>query len=388
MKGLNLYLINGLYWITASLYLPFITMYFSQKGMDSMQVGALSALLPIASLTVQPLWAALADRSGKRRRVLIVLNLCCAASILLFPGTDSFGEILGAAACYAVFNSAVLPICDALVVSRAEEENISFAWVRMCGTVSYAAVVLGMGFYLRKHTNVMFYGNSACFLMFTLLCLTLPGDRRIMRGKEPVGAESGGKSAGKGRIFRSRDIYLILIFAFAMQFGINYYSAFLGVYLLELGYNQSLLGVLNCISALSEIPVLLLIHRLAGKYRETVLLTAAVCCMALRLVLLSAGSVPLMAAAQLLQGPSYMVCYFVCVTYINRMVMPGKISQGQSTLAFVQMGLGSLSGSLLGGVLASTFGIRRGFVIVAFLLLTAAAAAGIMAERRRRLDED
>lgn len=36
MKGLNLYLINGLYWITASLYLPFISMYFSQRGMNSM----------------------------------------------------------------------------------------------------------------------------------------------------------------------------------------------------------------------------------------------------------------------------------------------------------------------------------------------------------------
>lgn len=168
-----------------------------------------------------------------------------------------------------------------------------------------------------------------------------------------------------------------------MQFGINYYSAFLGVYLLELGYSQSLLGVLNCISALSEIPVLLLIHRLSRRFKETALLTAAVGCMALRLILLSAGNVPLMAAAQLLQGPSYMVCYFVCVTYINRMVMPGKISQGQSTLAVVQMGAGSLSGSLLGGVLASAYGIREGFLIIAFLLLAVTAAAGITAGWRR-----
>ena len=56
------------------------------------------------------------------------------------------------------------------------------------------------------------------------------------------------KRAGKGPTFQSKEIYLILLFAFAMQFGINYYSAFLGVYLLELGYSQSLLGVLNCIS--------------------------------------------------------------------------------------------------------------------------------------------
>lgn len=113
------------------------------------------------------------------------------------------------------------------------------------------------------------------------------------------------------------------------------------------------------------------------------LLTAAVGCMALRLILLSAGNVALMAAAQLLQGPSYMVCYFVCVTYINRMVVPGKISQGQSTLAFVQMGLGSLSGSLLGGVLASVYGIKEGFLIIAFLLLAITAAAGITAGWRR-----
>ena len=105
--------------------------------------------------------------------------------------------------------------------------------------------------------------------------------------------------------------------------------------------------------------------------------------MALRLILLSAGNVPLMAAAQLFQGPSYMVCYFVCVTYISRMVMPGKISQGQSTLAVVQMGAGSLSGSLLGGVLASAYGIREGFLIIAFLLLAVTAAAGITAGWRR-----
>lgn len=387
MRGLNLYLINGMYWITVSLYLPFISMYFSQKGMNSMQVGVLSALLPAASLVVQPLWAAIADRTGKRRRVLILLSVCCAAAVLLFPGLDTFTGILGAAACYSLFNSAVLPVCDALVVNQAQEREINFARVRMCGTISYAAVVLGMGFYLKQHMNLMFYGNSVCFLVLALLCMTLPGDGGAGENRTAEYIEPNKplkKNAGKSRIFRSNEVYLILLFAFAMQFGINYYSAFLGVYLLELGYSQSLLGVLNCISALSEIPVLLLIHRLSRRYKETVLLTAAVLCMALRLVLLSAGNVALMAAAQLLQGPSYMVCYFVCVTYISRMVMPGKISQGQSALAFVQMGLGSLSGSLLGGVLASSCGIKNGFLIVAFLLLAVTAAAGAFSVGRGR----
>lgn len=378
MRGLNLYIINGFYWITVSFYLPFITMFFAQKGMNSIQIGFLSSLLPIAALVVQPAWARLADRTGQRRRLLLILNLCCAGAVLFFLKAETFAGIAAAAGVYALFNSAVLPICDALVVNRAEEKRIDFAKIRMCGTISYAVVVLGVGFYLKEHINFMFYGSSICFLLFAASCATLPKDRELRSGgKENRQRESG-------QIFRSKDVAVILLFAFAMQFGVNYYAAFLGVYLLDLGFSQSLLGVLNCISALSEIPVLLVIYRLSRRYRETALLMFAVCCMALRLILLSAGSVPFMVAAQILQGPSYMVCYFVCVTYINRMVLPGKIAQGQSILSVVQMGLGSLSGSLLGGLLADAAGIRNGFLIVACLLLLIAAGAGIAIRRMRR----
>lgn len=191
MKGLNLYLINGLYWITASLYLPFISMYFSQRGMNSMQVGILSAVLPVASLTVQPLWAALADRTGKRRCVLILLNLCCSAAVLLFPGTESFREILGAVICYALFNSAVLPVCDALVVNQAEEKRINFAWIRMCGTISYAVIVLGMGFLNKKTDQPYVLWKQR---LFSGVCTALSDAARGQKNLE--GAGTGHKESG------------------------------------------------------------------------------------------------------------------------------------------------------------------------------------------------
>ena len=82
-----------------------------------------------------------------------------------------------------------------------------------------------MGFYLKKHMNLMFYGNSVCFLVFTLLCLTLPKDRKTLKAqaqeRRAPAADQTVKRAGKGPTFQSKEIYLILLYALAMQLGIN-----------------------------------------------------------------------------------------------------------------------------------------------------------------------
>lgn len=354
---------NGMYWITAALYLPFIGIFFSEKGMNTMQIGILSAIMPVSALLIQPFWSRSSDKPGMRRKVLIGLNLSCALSLILFLFVETYFQIFLVTALYAVFNSAILPISDAIIVSQSTQQKLSFAKIRMCGTVSYAIVVLGAGFYLREHIQMMFLLNILSFLIFSGVILTVPSNQIKT---ENVVTNGSGK---KGKLFQSNEIYFVLFFAFAMQFGINYYSAFLGVYLLELGYNQSLVGILNCISALSEIPILIIIHRVSKKFKEVSLLAFSVCCMAIRLILLASGNVILMAIAQLLQGPSYMISYFVCVVYINKVVAPGKISQGQGVLSFVQMGIGSLGGTLIGGALASKYGMQNGFLMVAFFLV-------------------
>ncbi len=56
-ERLNLYLINGCTDYSISVSATFITMYFHRKGWIPCDQDSVT-LLPIASLTVQPLWAA------------------------------------------------------------------------------------------------------------------------------------------------------------------------------------------------------------------------------------------------------------------------------------------------------------------------------------------
>ena len=83
-KHLDLYVVNGMYWVTAAAFLPFIGAYYTSIGMTDGQVGILAAVFPMAALVIQPFWAYLSDRTGKRKRML--LGLCAASGAAVSSG--------------------------------------------------------------------------------------------------------------------------------------------------------------------------------------------------------------------------------------------------------------------------------------------------------------
>ena len=71
---------------------------------------------------------------------------------------------------------------------------------------------------------------------------------------------------------------------------------------MEIGYGQSQIGLLNCISASSEIPVLLCIKKLTRKFGAIPLIGASTFLMGIRLFCVSGGSLPFFMLAQAMQG--------------------------------------------------------------------------------------
>ncbi len=352
-----------------AIFTPYISAYYVQQGMNESQIGVLSAVIPLASLLIQPIWAYISDKTGKRK------------GMLLFLKADGFKGFLAAVFLYAAFYSALLPLSDALVLKEAERKETDFAMIRMSGTLCYALAVFVTGYYLKSKFQLMFVLDSVCYVIFFLCCMTLKDGQTERAASEETGVPKAGhmsdqnKEKTRKKLFQSKQIVVIFICAFAMQLGIYYHSTFLGVYLLELKYSQTMIGLMSCIAALSEVPVLLAINKLYRKYSAELLLLITVLLCAARLLLVSTGSIALMLAAQFLQGPSFMICYFTCVMYINEQVRRDRISQGQSMLALVQNGLGAICGTLLGGYITQELGIQKGFCVMAGTILFIAAGA-------------
>lgn len=372
-KTWNLYAVNGMYYVTTSLFSPYISSYYTSRGMSESQIGALSAIIPLCYLLIQPFWARISDRTGKRRRVLLFLCAGCAAAVLLFLKAESFPQFMIVVFIYSVFFSALLPLSDALTMREAERKKADFSRIRMSGTLCYALVVVASGFFLKSHLRVMFILDGIAFLIFLLCCSTLKDENA---GEKNQLIKKGAENINhREPLFRSKMIIIVLTCAFALQLSLNYHGTFLGVYLLDLGHNQVLIGIMSCISALSEVPALLLMKKLYRKFSTETLLVMAVLLGAVRLVLAASGWIVLLLVEQLLQGFSFMICYLTCVTYINEQVQKDRISQGQSMLSLAQNGLGAICGTLIGGVVAQNLGIQRGFLVMAGIAACIAVCA-------------
>lgn len=184
----------------------------------------------------------------------------------------------------------------------------------------------------------------------------------------------GGSSKGLLSIFESNEIVFVLAFALVSQTAIGFIGAFLGRYSVALDAGQELVGLLSAVSALSEVPILLVSSKLIRRFGVVPLLIFSCFMSALRLLLVGTGVIPIMLLGQLLQSVSYMTVYFSCVTYIARNTKPGCQARGQSVFAMVQSGFSVVIANLLGGFICDALGIQAGFYI--FSLITLAAAIG------------
>ena len=390
---LRLFLINVSFWVACGSCAPFLSAYYKRIGLSFTQIGVLLAIGPIFAIFIQPLWAMLSDRTGKRKLLLILLALCTAGAYLLYYLGTSFAVCLLAVLVVSLFSLALLPLCDALVIDRANAYGFPFARIRIGGTLGYAVMVFGAGMFLEKFDGAQFAVASVAYLLFAGAVMLLPqGSARkeaapVRKEVAPVREEAASareetatarRKAVPAResIFDTSEILFVLALALIESLGLGFCGSFTGSYAVELGFGSSLIGVLSCISALSEVPILLFAGKLMDRFGEIPLLIFSGVMMSLRLCLTGMGLVPAMISAQLLQSVTYMTTYICCTQYISKHVRAGKMSQGQSALAIVQSGLAAVASNLFGGMLVDAVGTRQAFFAVAAGVLVVALLVG------------
>ena len=163
------------------------------------------------------------------------------------------------------------------------------------------------------------------------------------------------------KIFDTNEVVYIFIFAVVNMIGLTIVNSFLGPKVLEMGFDQSLIGIMNFLSAMSEVPVLLLINRWNERFRAVYLMALAVVLTGVRLLLASSDSIVLVVMSQLLQGLTYMVVFYTSVTYISQHTLNGKASQAQTYLVMLQSGLGAILANITAGYIMGWLGTSAGF---------------------------
>jgi PPP family 3-phenylpropionic acid transporter len=352
------------YYTALGAYMPFITLYYERMGLNGIQIGILASIPVLISTTTVMVWGGLADRFGWHSRIMRINLLLCAVSILLLSTAGSFQAIIPFIACYALFNSPLVPLLDSAALNAVEGSRYSYGQLRVWGSIGWSISTVGVGFIIQRFAiQWLFYSYAAFMLVTFFLSLWLP----VHSAKLQTSLRAGLKN-----LVGYLPFVLFLVSVLFISMTLSAANAFLSIYLDEIGTNESSIGLAWAISSLSEIPIMFFSAYIVRKVGSGGLLKIAFFAFIVRWLLLSLIRTPVLALiVQVLHGITFGGYLIGSVTYINDRAAEGIRTTALAIFNLTGFGVGSILGSLLGG-----FVVEAGGTVWLFRMLSLVALAG------------
>jgi PPP family 3-phenylpropionic acid transporter len=348
-------------------YFTFINVYFAGIGLSGTQIGLINTVSPLVGMFSSPGWGLLSDRSGKTRRLLAIATLGVIVTSLAIGQVRSFTLLLVIVALYALFNSPVIPLVDSTNLELLGEHRERYGAQRVWGSIGFVITSAAIGLIVeRAGIHFIFTGNAVILAGFIVALVALP--------ERPVRL---GTSIWRGLNTMVRRPPWVV---FALSIGLlgmanSGMLNFLSVTLRQMGGSDSLIGITWTISAVAEMPIMILSAVLLKRFGARRLISIAIFVYGLRLVLYSVMPAPEWAAwISLLGGLSFGLYWISSVTYASELA-PDHLKATSQGLLVAVTSLAGIIGATLAGWLFDQVGpfmmfrILAGFCVLALILL-------------------
>jgi MFS transporter, PPP family, 3-phenylpropionic acid transporter len=338
----------GFFWPMVAMYAPYFNVYLLELGFSGTQIGVLAAVFPLFALVVAPTLSALADRRGWRLRLLQFSLVGWAAVLLLYPFMTGFTAFLLLVIVESAMRSPSLPIADGVIARMATRHKLNFGDMRLWGSFGFAAVSILSGIAWQQ------VGYRAMFLAAAVAMLPALFIARKL--------EEGELATGNGRrsiLFLAQDKGLVILYISAFLLGMALFSTFIfgGIFITQLGGNETHIGLLFGLSALAEVPIMrrsgAIIQRLQGP--QALLLAMGMLFIGL-LGFALAWSPTVLIIASVIKGIGYGLLIVVMVQLLNERAPEGWNSTAQSIFQAAFLGLAPLLTSALSGTIYDLWG--------------------------------
>ena len=366
--------LNGVYWMLCCLAYSFTGVFLLGRGYSNSQLGVIAAAGQVLGLALQPLLAALADRSA--RAPLAVIGGATAAVAATAAGLTALaGRSWAVTALTAAFMALVIalqPLVNgfAYYLERLGTA-VPFGACRAVGSLAYGLlaavlgrIVLGAGEIAVPAAGVLIAG--AMLLLAALFARA--GTPPPVERQTAASASPGGLLADR-RFRRMLAATALLFFAHAIL------SSFTIQIVENVGGDSGDMGLLTGYIAVLELPGMLLFERLLRRSSAGGLLRFAAVFFAVKTLLaLAASSVAGLYGAMFFQGLSYALFIPTSVRWAGGMAGPDRVNRAQAWIT-AMITVGNICAATAGGLLLDGIGVRG---TLAAASVSAAAGAALM----------
>lgn len=370
MKKENLYpttrysFVQGSFWMSFCIILSYASVYLLSKGFHNSEIGIIIAIAGTVSAVLQPVIASVADKAVKVPLRYIIAFLAviavCTSTALLVPNLYWLLIAIFYAVLLAVLQI-LTPLINALGMQCVNRGiPVNFGVARGVGSIAFAAASFAAGNIIENYGTtiipIMIIAFYSILLIAGLTFRFSMADKEIEpdRGTALIrDREKGGFAFLK----QYRKFFLLLLGITLVFISHNMLNGYVFQIVSYHDGGSKEMGIVIAIAAMVELPTMMAFSVINKKISCSTLLKVAGTFFALKAVLTwMAVNLTMIYAVQLIQILGFALFIPASVYYVNQLMKDKDRVKGQAFMTMTNT-LGSIGGSLFGGILLDQAGV-------------------------------
>lgn len=165
--------------------MPFWPVWLEAKGLSASEIGIALATGSLLRMFFSPTVARICDRTGERKRPLIIVSALSFIVFLPFAIADDFWTILLLQALFTAISGPIMPLTEAITMLGAKRKDLNYGRIRLWGSITFIVGASGVGFFLKGAApDVIWFALISALGVLVVTTLTLPDFRTAGGGKD------------------------------------------------------------------------------------------------------------------------------------------------------------------------------------------------------------
>ena len=245
----------GAIFASLGLYLPFMPIWLSYRGMTPAEIGIITSAPLFIRVLAAPSIAIWSDRRDDHRLTIIVGSWCASACAGALFFAHGFWAIFLLVVILQVSSQSVLPLLETKALAGARRHDLDYGRMRLWGSAAFIAANLFGGAVIAHYGGGSVLAMVAVAIASTALAAhALPHDPRNLHSGGPMSQPQAGLS-GLWRLLRQPWFILTMIAVGLIQGSHAVYYAFSAIHWRSLGIGDGWIGILWALGVAAEIAL-------------------------------------------------------------------------------------------------------------------------------------
>ena len=352
---------QAFYWMACCPIYGFGAAFLIELGFSSVDIGMMLGISNILAVILQPPLSALsdADKHFSPVRIAIILNAAVLASALLQMVLLPKGPLMAVLWTFMATCSFTAVVFMTAVKFQIDEDGaIDFGACRAAGSFAWGVLAAGLGFAMERF-GIRLVPFCAAAASAVVLVLLVAGGRRSGGStvRSRVGSASSGRASTWPEIIHENRWLMVLLVGIVLVYLHHSMANNFGAILVDnVGGDNSDLGLISALSAVLEIPGMVLYSRLETRFGARSILAFSLLTFTMKSVALwLAASVGQLTMAFSIQVLCYGLFMTSTVSFADWIVRPCDLVKAQSCFTLVTI-VSSILSSFVGGALFEALG--------------------------------